>query len=86
MDAVQLLGMALDLIDAVAGTVTIVSLWYTWIVPVKKDPGPTGSRLSGHAEIDRFLEEVRRGTGSGAHVHDEHKEHVNGALSRLRER
>jgi hypothetical protein len=65
MDPVQLLGMVLDLIDAVVGAVAIVSCWYTWGMAKKRDPPrPTNSHLSGRAQIDRFLHKARTCNGS----------------------
>jgi hypothetical protein len=51
---VQLLGMVLDFLDALAGAVTIAWWWCTWVRPAKQ---PT--RPSGHAEIARFLDKAR---------------------------
>ena len=86
MDPLQLLGMVLDLTDAVLGVVGFVSFWYLWVIPAKQDPGPVGSPSSGPTEIDRFLEEVRSGTGSGAgHGHEQRKQHVTRVPPRLRQ-
>jgi hypothetical protein len=53
---VQLLGMVLDFLDALAGAVAIACWWCTWVSPVKQ---PERSRPSGSAEIDRFLRDAR---------------------------
>lgn len=86
MDPLQLLGMVLDLTDAVLGVLALVSFWYAWVMPARKDP-PTSPHLSERAEIERFLQEARACTGAAAdHVRKEPKEQVKGALGWSRER
>ena len=60
MAVVQLLNMVLDFLDALSGAVAIAWWWCTWVRPAKQpsDP-PGGTPVSGHAEIDRFLQEAR---------------------------
>lgn len=83
MDPLQLLGMVLDVTDAVIGTVAIVSLWYAWPVPAKQDPRPKSCHVSGRAEIDRFLRKARSCTDAGAdHVREEDEEQAKGVLPR----
>jgi hypothetical protein len=57
---VQLLGMVLDFLDALAGAVAIACWWCTWVRPAKQ---PEQSRLSEPTEIDDFLREARPRVG-----------------------
>jgi hypothetical protein len=52
----ELLGMLLDLADALAGAVGIAYWWCTWVSP--RHPHPNARRSEG-PEIERFVGEVR---------------------------
>ena len=64
------LGMLLDLVDALATAVALVAFWRTWLFPRRLPrpaavaepaaPAPTGA-----AELDRFLSAARRYGGGG---------------------
>ncbi|HEX5078589.1 MAG TPA: hypothetical protein VFV80_05510 [Geminicoccaceae bacterium] len=53
---VQLLGMVLDFLDALAGAVAIACWWCTWVQPAKPPSDP--------AELDRFVQAARTSTGA----------------------
>ena len=61
MGGFQLFGMLLDLLDAWAMTVALVSFWHVWIRSPSTDKTRTGMHpSSGQPDIDRFLREARR--------------------------
>jgi hypothetical protein len=62
---VELLGMVLDFLDALAGAVAIAFWWCTWVSPNRKPTRlePRAHR-SGGPEIGRFLLEIQRCPGS----------------------
>jgi hypothetical protein len=53
---VQLVGMILDFLDALAGAVTIACWWCTWIRPAKQPARPSSSKP---AEFDLFICEAQ---------------------------
>jgi hypothetical protein len=53
---IQLLNMALDFLDALAGAVMIAWWWCAWVRPAKQ---PERSHPSGPVDIDRFLCEAQ---------------------------
>jgi hypothetical protein len=56
----ELVGMVLDFLDALAGAVAIACWWCTWVSPAKEPPRPPAeTHVSAPAEIDRFLREAR---------------------------
>jgi hypothetical protein len=69
---VELLGMLLDFLDALAGAVTIAFWWCTWVSPGSQ---PTRLRTKAHlsepGEIDRFLLEVRDSPAQGDRAPDD---------------
>jgi len=61
---VELLGMMLDFLDALAGAVTIAWWWCTWVSPSRQARRPRAKVHRSEApEIDRFLVEVRASSG-----------------------
>jgi hypothetical protein len=62
---VELVGMLLDFLDALAGAVVIACWWCTWVSPNKQSPRlRTKAPRSEGPDIDRFLQKVRRCSGS----------------------
>jgi hypothetical protein len=68
---VELLGMMLDFLDALAGAVTIAWWWCTWVSPNKRSPRLRTKAYPGEpSEIDRFLVEVRLVPAPGGYARD----------------
>jgi hypothetical protein len=62
---VELLGMMLDFLDALAGAVAIACWWCTWVRPNKQATRlRTNAHRSEGPEIDRFLLKARGCPGS----------------------
>ena len=53
----ELLGLLLDLADAVSAGVAIAAFWYTWVVPPDRGALPP-SRPSDPEELERFLRQA----------------------------
>ena len=57
----QLFEVLLDLLDAWATAVAMVSFWYVWIRPPRPDnPHPAPRPSSGQPDIDCFISEARQ--------------------------
>ena len=68
---VELLGMMLDVLDALAGAVAIACWWCTWVSPNKQSPRlRPKAPPSEPSEIDRFLLEVRPIPAPGGYARD----------------
>lgn len=64
---VELFGMLLDFLDALAGAVAIAFWWCTWVSPGKQAPRlQTKADPGDPSEVDRFLLEVRECPRSAA--------------------
>jgi hypothetical protein len=69
---VELLGMLLDFLDALAGAVTIAYWWCTWVSPSRPaTPLRTKAQPSDPSEIDRFLLAARACPSAGGYLRDD---------------